>query len=490
MADGSVVSLAAALRRLHDEPAFQLLRAENLAAIVAILHEQLGGTQRLRPAPEFLEQLAEDLAELRGAGFDLPRSAQEYLGDWVRQGLIVRRPAEGREETVELSPSAQQAVRFVAALHTPRSSVTSSRLSNVVDMLERLSRDTDPEKESRLAVLYRERDVLAAEIEAVEQGRFEPLSDDVALERLSEVLRLASEIPGDFARVSADFEKLNRELREQIIRQAGSRGDVLAEVFSGVDLIDESEAGRTFAAFFALVLNPDVAGALDAAVDGVLDREFASALTSQEAFLLRHLLTMLQSESTQVRSVMTGFSRSLRRFVETREYREHRRLAGALDNAKSVALRAAQRVRPLTPLQLSLDTSSFPMSSVGTWKLRNPADARSTAPVTAQPSGVLDLEALRLQVRESEIDFAELRAAVVDTLNRQPIATVGDVLSRHPATQGLASIVGLLVLAHSVGSRAAGDEAVSWLSAQQRPRIVRVGRYLFTKIPAEWKVTG
>jgi hypothetical protein len=486
--DGSVVALATALRRLHEDPAFQLLRADNLPVVVASLHEQLGGAQRVKPAPEFLEQLTEDLADLRGAGFDLPRSAPEYLAEWVRQGLVVRRPADGREETVELSPSAQQAVRFVADVHTPRSSVTSSRLGNVVDMLERLSRDTDPARESRLALLLRERERLDAEIAAVEQGRFTPLSDDIALERLSEILRLAGEIPSDFARVSTDFETLNRELREQIIRRSGSRGDVLADVFSGVDLIEESEAGRTFTAFFALVLSPDVAGSLDQAVDGVLDRGFAGALTTQEEFLLRHLLTTLQSESAQVRAVMTGFSRSLRRFVETREYREHRRLAEALDEAKAVALRAADRVRPLMPLDASLDTSSFPMSSVGTWKLRNPADSRAANPVLSQPSGVLDLEALRLQVRESEIDFAELRAAVVDTLDRQPIATVGDVLSLHPATQGLASIVGLLVLAHSVGSRAAGDEILSWLSAQQHPRAVRVVRYLFTEVPVDWKV--
>ncbi|MGB7963718.1 MAG: DUF3375 domain-containing protein [Propionicimonas sp.] len=490
MVDGSVVPLASALRRIHDDPASQLLRADNMPAIVAILHEHLGGTQRVKPAHEFMEQLSEDLAELRGAGFDLPRSAQEYLGEWVRQGLVVRRPGEGREETVELSPSAQQAVRFVAGLNTPRSAVTSSRLSNVVDMLERLARLTDPGKDSRLDALHRERERLDAEIAAVAEGRFEPLPDDIALERVAEVLRLAGEIPGDFARVGADFEKLNRELREQIIKQAGARGDVLAEVFSGVDLIEESDAGRTFSAFFALVLNPEVAGALDEAVDSVLNRDFADALTQQEAFLLRHLLTTLQSESTQVRAVMTGFSRSLRRFVETREYREHRRLAGALDAAKAVALQAVSHTRPLTPLVHALGTSSFPMSSLGTWKLRNPADARTVAPVAEQASGVLDLEALRRQVRESEIDFAELRAAVVDTLRRQPIATVGDVLAQHPATQGLASIVGFLVLAHSVGSRASGSETLSWVSARQRPRSVRVRRYLFTEIPPEWKVAG
>ncbi len=487
MAAGSIVTLASALRRLGDDAGLQLLRADLLPVVVAILHAHLGGTQRVLAAHEFTEQLTEDLAELRGAGFSLPRAAQEYLGDWVRQGIVVRRPGEGRDETVELSPSAQLVVRFVAGLEAPRSAVTSSRLTNVADMLERLARDSDAGRESRLESLYREREQLDAEIAAVQEGRFEPLPDELAMERLDEVLRLASEIPGDFARVSADFEALNRELREQIIRQAGSRGDVLEDVFAGVDVIEESEAGRTFSAFHSLVLNPDLAGALDAAVDSVLDRRFAGALTREEVHLLRHLLTTLQSESTQVRSVMTGFSRSLRRFVETREYREHQRLAEAIDTAKAEALAASRVVRAFAPTGLWLETSSFPMGSVGTWKLRNPADSRTAEPVAGQPSGALDLEALRMQVRESEIDFAELRAAVVDTLRHAAIATVGQVLARHPATQGLASVVGLLVLAHSAGTIATGTETLDWLSATGQPRSVRVRRYLFTETPPEWK---
>lgn len=489
MAVGSVVTLASALRRLSDDAGLQLLRADLLPVVVAILHEHLGGTQRVLPAHEFTEQLHEDLAELRGTGFALPRTAQEYLSEWVRQGIVVRRPGDGRDETVELSPSAQSVVRFVAGLEAPRSAVTSSRLSNVADMLERLARDSDPGQESRLESLHRERERLDAEIAAVREGRFEPIPDDRAMERLDEVLRLAGEIPGDFARVSADFEALNRALREQIIKQSGSRGDVLEDVFSGVDLIEESDAGRTFSAFHSLVLNPDLAGALDEAVDSVLDRRFAEALTRGEVHLLRNLLTTLQSESTQVRSVMTGFSRSLRRFVETREYREHRRLAEAIDEAKAAALAASRAVRPFAPTRHWLETSSLPMGSVGTWKLRNPADSRTAEPVAEQPSGALDLEALRLQVRESEIDFAELRAAVVETLREQAIATVGDVLARHPATQGLASVVGLLVLAHTAGTLASGTEILEWLSATGQARSVRVRRYLFVETPPDWKVT-
>lgn len=483
-----VVGRAASLRRLRESDAgLALLRADLFPVIAAVLAEHLGGTTRVRPAVEFLELLADDLDVLRDAGFDLPRSAVEYLGEWVRQGLVVRRPGEGREETVELSAQAQAAVRFASGLETHRSAVTSSRLANVSDMLTRLAQETDTDQSARLAALRRQRDALDAELAAVEAGHFTPLADEVALERLAEVLRLAAEVPGDFARVSDDLEQLNRGLRERIINHPGTRGDVLDEVFAGVDLIEDSDAGRTFRAFHDLVLDADRAATFDDAVAGVLDRPFTQALTPDEGRFLRGLLSTLQNESTQVRAVMTGFSRSLRRFVESHAYREHRRLADAIAVAASVALDAARVLRPFDASGYELDASSIPLGSIGSWTLHNPADVRTAEPVEARPSAPLDLEALRRQVRESEIDFEELRAAVVETVERLGPVTAGQVLADHPPTQGLASVVGLLLLGHASGQRLDGSEALSWTTTAGSAKTVSAGRYLFDHVPEHWR---
>lgn len=483
----SVVGLASTLGRLRDDPGVQLLRADLMPAVVAILHSHLGGTPRQVPAVEFLDLLADDLDDLRGAGFGLPRHAREYLNDWVRAGFLIRRAGAGREETVELSPAASLAVRFAASLEAPHSAVTSSRLAMLTDALAKLAHDTDPEAESRLEALMAERDRIDAEIAEVEAGRYQPLADDAALERLADILSQADAIPGDFAHVSSQFEVLNHELRERIVQHAGSRGDVLDHIFDGVDLIEESDAGRTFAAFYSLVLNADQAARFDASVEDLLDRPFSAALTPDEIAFLRRLLTTLQNESTQVRAVMTGFSRSLRRFVETHAYREHRRLADALAAAEQAALEASRVVKPYAQTGYQLDASSVPLGSIGSWTLHNPADVRTADLVEVVDAAPLDLEALREQVRASEIDFAELRAAVIATLGRLPVASIGDVLADHPASQGLASVVGLLLLADAAGSRTAASETLTWTSGSGRPRTVSAPRYVFTEVPEDWR---
>ncbi len=208
----------------------------------AILTVHLGGSRRVVPAAEFVTEVAADLSLLRDGGFDLPQTAQEYVSDWVRRGgYLIRRPGAGREETVELSAGGlRRHWLFWRPSSLPRTSMTSSRFTNVADLLARLARDTDPESSSRLEALTAERDRLDAEIARVERGEFDPLDAATARERLADILALSGEISTDFARVNADLESLNRELKDRIIRSSAARAEVLEEVFAGVDLIEDS----------------------------------------------------------------------------------------------------------------------------------------------------------------------------------------------------------------------------------------------------------
>ncbi|GAP54361.1 uncharacterized protein MSMEG_1279/MSMEI_1241 [Arthrobacter sp. Hiyo6] len=251
----SMTVLRAALtasRLLSEDPAWRLLRANNAAVAVALLSKHLGGEQRRLAAPELFEHVEEDLEELRGNGFDLPQTAQAYCTAWRNDGILIRRTAEGsREETFELSLGSLQAIRFVTELSEPRQAVTESRLATILDRVRLLARETDPDSTSRLHALHEERARIDAQIERAAAGDVEVLSPDQAAERLRDVLSLIEEIPSDFARVRSELEQLNRGLRERLIEQDGPRGSVLDDIFRGVDLLAESEAGRSFSGFYA-----------------------------------------------------------------------------------------------------------------------------------------------------------------------------------------------------------------------------------------------
>ena len=80
----------------------------------------------------------------------------------------------------------------------------------------------------------------------------------------------------------------------------------------------------------------------------------------------------------------------------------------------------------------------------------------------------------------SEIDMVELEDAVAASVARRGVATVAQVLEDSPATQGLASVIGLLLLARRRGQVVDGVEHVTWISKVGRERAASVPRFLFT----------
>ncbi|MHA7987798.1 DUF3375 domain-containing protein [Rathayibacter sp. CAU 1779] len=463
----SALAHVLALSRLRDDDVtWRLLRADNGPVVVAVLGELLGGDERRLSASEFTGRLDDELDALRGHGFALPKNAQGYTTDWREAGYLIRRPSpEARGETYELSAGALAAIRILDGLAEPRQTATESRLSSIQAQLERLAIDTDPDATRRLETLHEQRDAIDEQIERIGAGDLDAylLDDERAVERVNDILAQVSELPSDFARVRGAFEGLNRTLRERIVESGPTQGHVLDEVFRGVDLISESEHGRSFAAFSALVLDPERGAAFDADVERVLDRSFASKLTASERRALRRFMRSLTELSGEIHDVITGFARGLRRFVQSQDFQRDRVLRRVIEDALGAAVGTAAAVPPYQQTRLALELSSIETASAGAIELHNPGSFDATRPIIANEPELVDLEALKAIARETEIDFDELTGNINVELLRAEIVTVAGVLARHTATQGVASVVGLIALAESFGERVEGEtETVTW----------------------------
>jgi len=453
-----------------------MLRARNADTAVAILGNHLAGEERRLVAPVLFEKVDADLEELRAEGFDLPQTAQAYCTEWRNQQILIRRSAEeSREETFELSPGALTAIRFVTDLAEPRQSVTESRLATIQDRLRELARDTDPDAASRLQALYTERDRIQAEIDRVESGEIDVLAPDRALERIRDILGLVEEVPADFARVRSQLEQLNRTLRERLVEQEGPRASVLEDIFRGVDLLAESDAGRSFAGFYALLLDPERGLEFEESLARVMDRGFIDRLSPAQVRTLRRLMPSLQDRGSEIHTVLTTFSRSLRRFVQSQELQRERQISRQLRAGLREALQASEAVRPWARTGLHLDLTSMQLSSVDALKLHNPGDFEAGDVAVSHEVDAVDIGELLALARASDIDMAELEGNVNDVVDAHGAATIADVLEVHPASQGVASVVGLLVLAQEHGQPLGGREDVHWDG-----RRGTLDRYLFT----------
>ncbi len=489
----SVVSDTLALLTLQrDATAWHLLRAQTSPLAIAVLGRHLSGETSRLPVHELVSLVEDDLEELkeRAPQLEFKRSAQAYCEQWRKDGYLIRKPAaEGRSETYELSGGALAAIAFATSLAKPHRAVTKSRLGMIIGQLNSLAIAADTDRSRKRAALIAERERIDAQIELIDRGEEEILDEKQALEQARDILSVAQEIPRDFANVSADFERISKSIYSQLIAYEEGYEDTLEDIFAGVDQIDLSPSGQSFRGFYELLRNAEATEGLQDNIDTVLDAAFSAQLEPSERRFLRRLIRMLLDQSREVNDGKTDLARGLRRFVQSRSFQQERALKRILDQALARASSITAFTRPGEGTQVELELSSTRIDPVSRLSFYRTGDSHAqpieaTAEQVAQP---MTLEQLRSIVRTTEIDYAELISNVnaVYTQRAQASAdapSIADVLAAHPATQGAASVVGLILLAMQQGS-CKGDEreTVAWMSTSGVRKCSSIPLFRFTK---------
>lgn len=473
---------SAAFFALRSKPLWRLLAADKAPLIMGLLQSLLLDQEKTLSSSVFHERLARELELFRGQGYDLPQTAQGYAADWIAEGWLSRRfPSGASEEEFELTAEAAASLRFINSILKPRTTATESRLANVIQQLSRLAEETDSNPKTRMAALVAERERIDAEIRALERGGVKTLPDERALERTREIIALAEELAADFRNVRDEFDKLNRGLRQSLMESDGSRGEVLEALFAGVDLIAQSEHGKTFTAFWRLLTDGEQSSTLLESLDEVTSRPFARNLEQRERRFLQNLTATLMAEGGTVHEVVQQFARSLKTFVQSREFQEQRRLHSLLKEAQQTALQARDAIRPTAMLNYSLSLTSSRIRSVSQWELHDPNLNVADTSMPEAETSELGLDEVEELVRQSEIDFRTLRQHLQEALASTSQLTVGQMLERFPAEQGFGSVVGYVALGAKHGELTQESELVRWVGGDGIQRAAKVPTIYFVR---------
>ncbi len=95
-------------------------------------------------------------------------------------------------------------------------------------------------------------------------------------------------------------------------------------------------------------------------------------------------------------------------------------------------------------------------------KLLDPSANKMDGSVRSGEEASVDLSIVSQLISQSEIDFEKLKEHIRDVLADQPEASIGDILVRFPAEQGLASVVGYVALGSKFGVNIEYEEHISW----------------------------
>lgn len=483
----SVRSLALSLTEMKARPFWRLLAADHGPAYMAIMRLRLLEADAGVPASTLYAQMERDLELLNGANFSLVHTAREYVKEWVNKQWLTRRLPEGaKEEEFELTPEAAIAIRFVTGQNDRHVGLTESRLATVLQQLENLVQATDDNPTERRRRLEEEKSRIDDELRQLEYAAPRTLPSDSACERLRDILSLTLGLPDEFLRVRDEIERLHRDLREKIVKQSGTSGEILDTAFQGVEDIEDTAAGRSFSAFWGMLANPRQRHAIDTAIETLSGREVLAGMREEDWRFLSRLTGTLMDRARRVHEGIRHFSHSLRQFVQSREFREQRALRGLLDEARQAALDLKETLPPQAVLgdRADLALTSANLSSVGAWFLYDPEDCVLDTHMVEGIASDLEPGTIRQWIDQSDIDWATLEQQIDTILQAHSVTSIAGVLHDFPARQGLGSIVGLLALAYRLDAVRGSDgatERVEWCTEDGEFRAAHIPLFMFSR---------
>jgi len=284
--------------RAFQSPMLALLHKRHAPLIVTLLASVFTSARPSVAVAEVHTEVGDALDQLRAAGNDnLPvGSARELCKQWVDAGWLIRQADDADVEVYRLSAHAVGALDIASRAGGPRSRVSQSRVRTLLQAVDHLASEADPDAERRRERLREAIRRLEWELERLELNDVvEPADDEVLREEAENVLALVRELPADFARVAESIRDLQRQVVAALRQDERPTGEVLREYLHRAEhVLDATAEGRAFAGALRLVGDPDRLDRLQEQLDIVLHQPFAEKLPAVQRIELASLSQQLE----------------------------------------------------------------------------------------------------------------------------------------------------------------------------------------------------
>jgi Protein of unknown function (DUF3375) len=470
----------AALRA--GSPAWRLLRADNAPLILSFLGRVfVDDNVREICASRLISQLDDELYALneRRGGGAYSKSAKAYLDDWAATDAGWLRkfyPPGSDEPHYDATPAVEKAVAWVRALRDRSFVGTESRLNTIFELLRQLVFGSETDARARVAELERRRHEIDEEIAAVTGGNFCVLDATSARDRYQQLAETARTLLSDFREVEANFRRLDRDLRERIATWDGAKGDLLDEVVGGRSHIADSDQGRSFQAFYDLLLSPRRQQELTELLERVHELELADIGDPR----LRYIHHDWLDAGERAQSTVRQLSEQLRRFLDDQVWLENRRVMELLRSIESTAL--GVRDHPTSGFVQEIDACAPSVRL----PMERPLYSRPRSAAVDSAGvehGQFDSESAVL-FEQTYVDPAPLVRSVRLALQRAAQIELPDVIADSPITYGLAELITYMSLDDDGFTTVFDDTArdtVGWTDDAGVERIATLPRVIYAR---------
>jgi Protein of unknown function (DUF3375) len=466
-----------------SHPAWTLLTARHAPLIASFLHRAfIQRNTRQIPESELARLLDDDLFQLRRASPDAyPRAAKAYLDDWSSDaaGWLRKRYIAGRDEAeFDITPATESALTWLVGLAERTFIGTESRLRTVFDLLRDLIHDTEPDVSARRRELERRRAAIDAEIARLDAGDVPQLEDAAVRDRFYLIVETASSLLSDFRAVEHNFRNLDRDARVQISKWEGRKGELLERILGDRDAIAASDQGRSFKAFYDLLMSSDRQDELTRLLERMLALEAITKLKPDRRIKRVHFDWLTAAEATQ--RTVAKLSSELRRYLDGKTFLENQRIMRILHSIEANAVELSQS--PPAGELMALDD----MAPEIVLPLDRPLFAPPHQPEIADAPPADDIEDISADALFDivHVDKERLRAQIWRVLQRADQTALAAVIAEHPLEQGLAELVTYMTLATEEFDSTVDEtvrDIVTWVDDDGTARRARMPNIVFVR---------
>lgn len=321
----------------RNDKTLQLIRAEHFPLIVGFLHLAFKQQDRISyPQSELQGLLADYLYALERQDIkEYDNNPFDYLAKWAQQGYLRRYYESADEPLYELSPSTENALKWLEDLNKQQFVGTHSRLLQFFHLLQQIVNTTSGPYE-RIQQLQAQRSKIDQEIDQIRKGNFVKPSETQIKENYYLAEETARRLLSDFRQVEENFRQLDTQTRQTIVKTNLAKADLLDRVWAQQDHLWNTDQGKSFKAFWEFLMSEQMQEELNHLLDKM--NEIPAIRSIKNDLIVDRIKISLVDAGDKVNRSNDGLIEQLRKFVEQRNLSESRHILRSIEEIETLLI--------------------------------------------------------------------------------------------------------------------------------------------------------
>lgn len=452
-----------ALILYRNDKTLQLLRAEHFPLLVGFFHLAFKQQDRILYAQNDLQSLLGDyLFALEKQGIDdYSKPPLDYLQKWAQQGYLRRYYETADEPVYELSPAAENALKWLEDLNKQQFVGTHSRLLQFFHLLQQIVNTTSGPYE-RIRLLQEERNKIDKEMEQIRQGNFVRPSDTQVKENYFLAEETARRLLSDFRQVEENFRELDTQTRQTIIKSNLAKADLLDSVFQQQDHLWNTDQGKSFSAFWEFLMSEQMQEELELLLEKMNAIPAIREIKKEQT--VDRIKTNLVDAGDKVNRSNDGLIEQLRKFVEQKNLSETKHILHSIEQIENLLIEFKENV----------DAQESWMEIDGLFKSAFTMERPLFAPpvkVSFENTDVQDGMAAAdtsILFEQFYVDIEELKNNIKHLLRNKSQVALSELLDYYKPTKGVTEVLGYIQIATSEGKHYVNRDQQEKLAIENR----------------------